>query len=58
VKQVFIQEAEAGGSLSSMLSTECVLGQPGLHRETLSQIPSKRKRERKGREGKETTSPR
>ena len=34
-----IQEADAGGSLSSGLawSTEQVPGQPGLHRETLSQ---------------------
>ena len=31
-------ETEAGGFLSSRpaWSTECVLGQPGLHRETLS----------------------
>jgi hypothetical protein len=36
-------EAEAGGSLSSRpaWSTEWVLGQPGLHRETLSQKTNK-----------------
>jgi hypothetical protein len=43
-------EAEAGGSLSSrpVWSTELVPGQPGLHRETLSQ--KEKKREKKGSE--------
>jgi hypothetical protein len=37
-------EAEEGGSLSSRpaWSTEWILGQPGLHRETLSQKEKKR----------------
>jgi hypothetical protein len=37
-------EAEAGGFLSSRpaWSTECVPGQPGLHRETLSQKKKKK----------------
>jgi hypothetical protein len=48
-------EAEAGGSLSSRptWSTEQILGQPGLHRETLSQKTKQKKKERKKRE-KET----
>jgi hypothetical protein len=43
------QEAEAGGFLSSKpaWSTKCVPGQPGLHRETLSQ---KKKKKMKGLE--------
>jgi hypothetical protein len=42
-------EAEAGGFLSSRpaWSTEWVLGQPGLHRETLSRKNQKEKRKRK-----------
>ena len=42
------QEAGAGRSLSlrPTWSTECVLGQPGLQRETLSQKKIKKKRER------------
>jgi hypothetical protein len=41
-----IQEAEAGGFLSSRpaWSTESVPGQPGLHRQTLSQKPKKKKK--------------
>jgi hypothetical protein len=51
-------EAEAGGFLSSRpaWSTKCVPGQPGIHRETLSQPPSpsplqkkKKEKKRKGR---------
>jgi hypothetical protein len=43
---ITIQEAEAGGSVSSRLawSTEQVLGQPGLHRETLTQKKKKKKK--------------
>jgi hypothetical protein len=42
-------EAEAGGFLSSRpaWSTELVPGQPGLHRETLSQKKKKKKRKEK-----------
>ena len=45
-------EAEAGGFLSSRLawSTECVPGQPGLHRETLSQNTKKKKKKKKRKE--------
>jgi len=42
-------EAETGGFLSSRpaWSTECVPGQPGLHRETLSQKTKKKKKKKK-----------
>ena len=42
------REAEAGGSLGlrSAWSTEQVLGQPGLHRETLSPQKTKQKRKK------------
>jgi hypothetical protein len=42
-------EAEAGGFLSSRpaWSTELVPGQPGLHRETLSQGRGKKKKKKK-----------
>jgi hypothetical protein len=48
------QEAEAGGFLSSRpaWSTEWVPGQPGLHRETLSQKQTKRKERRRRRQTK------
>ena len=41
-------EAEAGGFLSSRpaWSTECVPGQPGLYRETLSRKTKKKKKKR------------
>jgi hypothetical protein len=43
------REAEAGGFLSSRpaWSTEWVPGQPGLHRETLSQKKNKKKKKKK-----------
>ena len=49
-------EAEAGGSLSSRTawSTEWVPGQPGLHRQTLSQQTKRKKKERKKERKKET----
>jgi hypothetical protein len=42
-------EAEAGGflSLRPAWSTKCAPGQPGLHRETLSQKKNKKKQKRK-----------
>jgi hypothetical protein len=45
-------EAEAGGFLSSKpaWSTEGVPGQPGLHRETLSQKKKKKKKRKKEKE--------
>jgi hypothetical protein len=48
------REAEAGGFLSSRpaWSTECVPGQPGLHRETLSQKPKKKKKKKKKKKSK------
>jgi hypothetical protein len=45
-------EGEAGGYLSSRpaWSTECVPGQPGLHRKTLSKTRQKEKREERAQE--------
>jgi hypothetical protein len=55
VAHTFNQEAEAGGSVSSRpaWSTERVLGQPGLHRETLSQTNKNYKNKNKTKQKKE-----
>ena len=49
------QKAEAGGSLSLKPAwfTEGVPGQPGLHRETLSQKKNKKQKQKKREEGGE-----
>jgi hypothetical protein len=53
-----IWETEAGGFLSSrsIWSTEGVPGQPGLHRETLSQEGKKKKTKKKENKRKEKES--